>query len=142
MSTISTIAVLNVTLPNGTELPMRARETQSGNTAWAVMQKKSKTDERYYSKYGVRIVGKDVLGGAAPKEGDTVTVDGTTFKLERKLNEREQVQLRTTGDIVIPGAGKKVFKLILTDVGEGEYNLIAEVHGKSEGGGRKATSDL
>lgn len=141
MSTTSTITVVNAVLPNGTELPMRARETKSGNTAWAVLAKKN-NGERYYSQYGVRVVGADVLGGAAPKAGDTITVDGTSFKLERKLNDREQVQLRANGDLVVPGVGKKAFKFILTDVGEGEYNLLAEIHGKSEGGGRKAITDL
>lgn len=136
----TTLTAIQAILPNGTELPLRSTTSRHGNTYWAALAKK-KDGSRYFSKYGVRVAAV-VLGGESPKAGEAITILGSEFVLHADENDRGQSQVKTSGTMVVPGHGKKQVQITITDVGEGEYNLVAKVVGISEGGRREAMSEL
>ena len=119
-------------LDNGSAaLPLRATHSKHGNAYWAIQGKKA-DGSRYVSGYGVN-VSKALVGDKLPS---SITVLGETFTFVQDKTEKEQLRLRASGKVVVPGHGKKVFsfRITVTDPEQGLFNISGSVHGESTGG--------
>lgn len=131
MSTITAIEVLTAKLPNGAELPLRAQVAKkSGNTYWAALARRA-DGSRYFNSRGVKVKAS-VLGGSMPAAGEKLTILGSELTFQSR--EAKSTSVVAEGTIMVSGHGKKVCKVIITDVGEGDYNVTASVRGQGRGG--------
>ena len=117
---------------------MCSSDLKYGNTFWAALStyapSSPKAGQRYYNSRGV-VVSSNVVG-SLPKVGSTVTISGTELKFEQRTYEGKAVSdsVVATGTVMIPGVGKKLAKVIITDLGEGKFNLTASIRGEGKGG--------
>lgn len=145
MTTTTAIEVLSAKLANGTELPLRAQKAKSsGNTYWAALARK-KDGTRYFNRFGTPVVAA-VIGGQLPAIGSTVEILGHKFtftqKVDKVTKEVKPGSVEATGTITVPGHGKKQVQVLITDKGDGQFNLLACVRGVSSGGGSHPLDEL
>ena len=143
-NTATAIEVISAKLDNGTELPLRSQQSKTGNTYWAALARK-KDGTRYFSRYGTPVAA-NVIGGALPKIGSSITILSTklTFgqKVDKVTKEVKPGSVEATGTITVPGHGKKQVQVLITEKGEGTYNLLACIRGAGTGGGAHPLDEL
>lgn len=110
------------------DLTLRPAISKKGNPYWATMARRA-SGEPYFNSRGVN-VNKNVLSGL-PTE---VTILGRTLKVRQDPTPKGQARVRASARIQLPGHGKMLFQLRVTELGAGIYNVMACIRTLGPGG--------